>query len=150
MSEFGRSSVSKPRHNLLWKIANLSTLPVWVAMIVAPRAAPTRWLVEHLVPLYAALGVSYTASLLTSAATSRTAPDFSSPEKVSALLQNPDAMLAGWIHYLAFDLFVGRWIWETANEEERPARLALLFTWWAGPMGLALFLARNRLPVRLP
>jgi len=30
--------------------------------------------------------------------------------------------------------------------EKRPARLALLLTWWAGPMGLTLFLARNRIP----
>ncbi len=150
MSDPGSSTMSKPRHNLLWTIANLSTLPVWLAMIVAPRAAPTRWLADHLVPLHTVLGAGYTASLLTSAATTRTPPDFSTPAKVSNLLQNPDAMLAGWIHYLSFDLFVGRWIWETALEENRPARLALLLTWWAGPMGLTLFLARNRLPVRLP
>jgi hypothetical protein len=60
--------------------------------------------------------------------------------------QVPEGLLAGWTHYIAFDLFVGRWIWETALEEDRPARLSLLLTWWFGPVGLTLFLKRKRLP----
>ncbi len=71
-------------------------------------------------------------------------PDFGKLEKVQELLQNPSSMLAAWTHYIAFDLFVGRWIWETSLEEGRPARLSLLLTWWAGPLGLTLFLARRR------
>ncbi len=54
-------------------------------------------------------------------------------------------MLAAWTHYISFDLFVGRWIWERSLEEGKPARLSLLLTWWAGPMGLTSYLARRKL-----
>lgn len=140
----------KPDHRLAWTISNLSTLPVWLAMIVAPRSGLTRWMADRLIPLYTALGLSYTAFLASGIVRSRELPDFSTPESVSELLQDPDAMLAAWTHYLAFDLFVGRWIWETSLQEDRPARLSLLLTWWAGPVGLTLFLARKRLPIGLP
>lgn len=142
--------MSESRHRLVWTVANMSTLPLWLAMIVAPRSSATKWMMDRLVPLLMALGLTYAASLATAVATSPNPPDFSSPEKVSALFQNPDAMVAGWTHYLAFDVFVGRWIWQTSLEEGRPARLALLLTWWAGPVGLTMFLARDRIPFRLP
>lgn len=48
-------------------------------------------------------------------------------------------------HYIAFDLFVGRWIWETAREEGRSCRVALLLTWMAGPAGLTVFLGQRAL-----
>ncbi len=143
-------SESKPRHQLLWKLVNVSTMPVWLAMILLPSSRATAWMAARLVPLYGALGLTYTATLAASAVSSGSPPDFSRPEKVSELLQNPDAMLAAWTHYIAFDLFVGRWIWEMSLEEGKPARLALLLTWWAGPLGLTLFLARRRLPISLP
>ena len=54
----------------------------------------------------------------------------------------PGALTAGWVHYLAFDLFVGTWI------SERSARLGLghawvipllLMTFMFGPLGLLAF-----------
>jgi hypothetical protein len=59
-------------------------------------------------------------------------------------------MLAGWTHYISFDLFVGTWIWRKSLAEGKPARLAMLLTWWVGPAGLGLFLGRDKLPFRLP
>jgi hypothetical protein len=44
-----------------------------------------------------------------------------------------------WIHYLAFDLFVGRWIWRQARSEGRSSRLALVATLFTGPAGLGIF-----------
>lgn len=132
-------------HQLAWTIVNFSTMPVWLAMILAPRSAVTRWMADRLPPLYAGLGVAYTAALAAGAAANPEPPDFMRLEKVQELLQEPSSMLAAWTHYIAFDLFVGRWIWETSLEEGRPARLSLLLTWWAGPMGLTLFLARRRI-----
>ncbi len=71
-------------------------------------------------------------------------------ESVQRAFGQPEAMLAGWTHYISFDVFVGSWIWRRALAEGRSARLALLLTWWAGPMGLGLFLGRNRLPSWIP
>ena len=132
-------------HQLAWTIVNLSSVPVWLAMILAPRSGVTRWMAERLVPLHAGLGVVYTSSLAAGIASSDERIDFLSMESVQRALQNPSSMLAAWTHYISFDLFVGRWIWERSLAEGRPARLALLLTWWAGPMGLTTYLARRKL-----
>lgn len=140
----GEQKRSSPRHQFAWTLVNLSSAPVWLAMILFPRSEVTRWMADRLVPLYMSLGVVYTGALALGAVENPEPPDFGSLEKVQELLQNPSSMLAAWTHYIAFDLFVGRWIWERSLEQGRPARLSLLLTWWAGPLGLTLFLGRGR------
>jgi Domain of unknown function (DUF4281) len=132
-------------HQHAWTLVNLSTVPVWLAMILAPRSPLTRWMADRLVPLHGALGVVYTGSLVAGATQADERIDFLSMKSVQRALQEPSSMLAAWTHYISFDLFVGRWIWEQSLEEGKPARLSLLLTWWAGPMGLTTYLARRRL-----
>ena len=45
---------------------------------------------------------------------------FSSLSEVAELFGNPWILLAGWIHYLAFDLFVGCWEVRDARERGYP------------------------------
>ncbi len=142
-------SSSSP-HQTAWTIVNLSTLPFWLAMIIAPRSRLTAKMIERVAPLHAALSVFYSASLITSGVKAGERVDFGSLESVQRALQQPEGMLAAWTHYISFDLFVGAWIWRRSLAEDKPARLAMLLTWWAGPMGLGLFLGRDRLPFRLP
>lgn len=93
--------------------------------------------------LLAGIGVAYTGLLVTAAATSGGRIDLKDPDSVRRGLANPTGFLAGWAHYLAFDLVVGRWIWRSNLEEGRAARLPLLLTWWFGPVGLTLELGRR-------
>ena len=123
---------------------NTSSAPVWLAMILAPRARITRWLVARVSALFVALGLTYDALLASGVVQRGEMIDFSDPDAVRKALSNPDLFLAGWTHYIAFDLFVGRWIWEDALERGRSARLALLLTWLAGPAGLSLHLIQRR------
>ena len=69
---------------------------------------------------------------------------FDSLTHVQTLFTAPWAALAGWVHYLAFDLFVGAWI--TAEVLRLPLpRLVLLallpLTFLFGPIGLVAFFA---------
>ena len=69
---------------------------------------------------------------------------FDSLTHVQILFTAPWAALAGWVHYLAFDLFVGAWI--TAEVLRLPLpRLVLLallpLTFLFGPIGLVAFFA---------
>jgi hypothetical protein len=66
---------------------------------------------------------------------------------VSALFQNPNIALLGWVHYLAFDLWVGSWEVEEAGRlGMRHALLpCLLLTFAYGPLGLLFFLGAARL-----
>lgn len=128
----------------LFRILNGSTAPVWVAMILFPRSRVTARLVGLTTPLLAGLGVAYTGLLVGGITRGGPRVDLRDPDSLRAALQSPDAFLAGWTHYLAFDLFVGRWILEDAAERGTTARLPLLLTWMAGPAGLTLHLARRR------
>jgi hypothetical protein len=73
------------------------------------------------------------------------APDggFGSIAEVRALFASDSALTAGWLHYLAFDLFVGSWIVADGLERRIPALLilpCLPLTLLFGPLGLLLFI----------
>lgn len=68
---------------------------------------------------------------------------FGSLEEVALLFQDDWALLAGWIHYLAFDLFVGAWIVRDGLRRGvwRLLLLALLpLAFMLGPVGLLGYL----------
>jgi hypothetical protein len=127
-----------------YTVLNTTTAPVWAAMILAPRTRLTARLVAVATPLLAGLGITYSALLAAGVLTSDERPDVRDPDALRRAMGSPEAFLAGWTHYLAFDLFVGRWIWEDAQRRDQSARLSLLLTWMAGPAGLTLHLAQRR------
>jgi len=68
---------------------------------------------------------------------------FGSIPEVRALFSDDHALAAGWLHYLAFDLFVGCWIAREGAKSGLPALLlipCLALTFLFGPSGLLLFL----------
>lgn len=133
-----------PERRKAYAVINTSTAPIWLAMIIAPRSGLTRRLVGRSPLLFGGLSVAYTGLLASGAIQSGKLIDFRDPDAVRAALGEPDVFLAGWTHYIAFDLFVGRWIWEDALERGLASRLSLFLTWMAGPAGLGLHLARRR------
>ena len=83
---------------------------------------------------------------------------FGSIGEIRALFADDSALVAGWFHYLAFDLFVGSWIVRDHNDSGVPAFLVLPclpLAFLFGPAGLLLYLAlrlafRGRVPVPSP
>jgi hypothetical protein len=122
---------------------NLGILPFWALLVVLPRAAITRRLV-HSIALPLILGATY-AWLLATALTSP-APEGAGFATLDALMKTFSveiAVVAGWAHYLVFDLFVGAWL---ARDAQRVglSHLALvpclLLTLVVGPIGLLAYL----------
>ena len=69
---------------------------------------------------------------------------FDSLAHVQALFTAPWAALAGWVHYLAFDLFVGAWITAEVLRLSLPRFVlvaVLPLTFLFGPIGLVAFFA---------
>ena len=124
-------------------LVNAVAAPWWLGMIVMPRSRLTAWLMERLPAALAALGVSYVA--LVARSLGGEPLDIADPDALRRFLATPEGFLAGWTHYVVFDLFVGRWIWRTALDEGRHCRVALLLTFMLGPAGLTLFAAQRRL-----
>ncbi len=123
----------------------------WLILIFLPR----RWSLLTAVPRYVIpLGLSLLYSGLAMAHIFTVdGGGFGSFAQVKILLSNDWALLAGWIHYLAFDLFIGGWIAVQADKVGI-SRLVqapiLLATFMAGPLGLALFLAMRAGYFRMP
>jgi hypothetical protein len=127
----------------LFDIANLIALLGWIALAFAPLARDRLVFAARVIGV--ALALSYAGLLITSLAGGGTeGGGFTSLEGVTALFARPEAVLVGWVHYLAFDLWVGAWAVEDAGKRGVPhwAMVPVLFlTLMAGPIGLLVYLA---------
>lgn len=132
----------EPSQRRVFALLNALVLPWWLAMMLAPRSRVTAWLMARLPVVLAVVGMSYVGLL--ARAIDGGLLDGLDPDSMRQALSQPDAFLAGWAHYVAFDVFVGRWIWRTALAENRGCRIALLATMLFGPTGLLLFRAQRR------
>lgn len=113
----------------------------WLALALSPFAPRGADAVAALV-IPTLLSVGYTALILVH--WSSAPGGFGSLAEVMALFTNPAVALAGWVHYLAFDLFVGAWITRTARTEGIAHLLilpCLALTFLFGPAGFLLFTA---------
>ena len=115
----------------------------WLGLALAPRLEFTRDTMPSLIiPII--LGVTYAYLMFSFSGSASDDGGFGSLAEVKALFGVDALLLAGWIHYLAFDLFVGAWIVRDAQEEWISHWLVLpclFFTLMAGPFGLLLYLA---------
>ncbi len=127
----------------LFRILNLATVAAWLPLVVLPRR---RWATTVLpIVMPALLGVTYVVLVAVSLPGSE--GGFSSLAGVHALFDDPHALLAGWTHYLAFDLFIGGWEVRDAQQRGTPHLLvvpALALTFLFGPAGLLLYLVVRR------
>ena len=124
----------------LFGLASLVVLPGWLLLAVLPRWKWTaRLICGVLIP--ALLGLLYAYIVLTHWSGSE--GGFGSLEQVSELFQDPWLLLAGWVHFLAFDLFIGAWEVRDAQREGIHHLLVvpcLFLTFMFGPIGLLLYL----------
>ncbi len=126
-----------------FQIANLLPLPIWAIWMVAPRSAVARWLANALWP-WQALALIYLVALGITLTGGPTGGDFSSLAGVMRLFDSPWGALTGWIHYLCFDSFVGRWIMNDAPKGGYRLLPVLFLTLMLGPIGLLVYtLGRN-------
>jgi hypothetical protein len=128
---------------ILFELTNILALAGWMALIfgiLADRAWLRVGVAGRAVP--AILSVLY-AVLVTIGWPGKDG-GYNSIDAVARLFQDPHMLLAGWTHYLAFDLLIGGWI---ADEVDRRGltRWLLLptfpLTFLFGPIGLLVLVA---------
>jgi hypothetical protein len=122
----------------------------WLVMIVAPRRRAAIDLIAGLL-VPALLAAAYTAIVITF--WSGADGGFSSLAAVADLFAHRWLLLAGWLHYLAFDLLVGRW--ELVDAQARgirhaPVAACLVATFLFGPAGWLAYIALRGLLTRPP
>ncbi len=127
----------------LFQMSNLLVMPFWFLMILLPfwpwtqRIIGSPWIAAPAALLYASLVLPQAGSLLTE--------QLLNPQlaQIAVFLGTPTGATIGWIHFLAFDLFVGRWVYLDSRERHLTAWLIspiLLMVLMFGPMGLLLYL----------
>ena len=127
----------------VFELSNLVVLPFWVLMVFAPGWSLTRrvvgspWIVAPACVLYLVTLLPVAGMVL---------PEVIQPvqARVMSLLGTPTGTTLAWAHFVAFDLFVGRWIY-------CDGRARRYSSWWVspilvatllvGPIGLLIYLA---------
>lgn len=132
----------------LFTIYNTAILLPWLLLWVAPKWKGTQWMVQTQLPILI-LAASYLVFLVwTFFLPSDLSMDFTNFDSIRAAFARPEVMLVGWVHYLAFDLAVGFWVFQDAQKRTMPHWLlvpCLIFTLMYGPVGFLLYsLVRTR------
>lgn len=133
----------------IFSLSSLPVIPIWLLMILAPHWTWTKRILGSplvILPpamMYALLIVPNIPSALPALA-NPTLPG------IMALLGSASGATVGWIHFLAFDLFVGRWAYLDSLERNiHPLAMApiLFLILMFGPLGFVLYLgARTAFP----
>ncbi|MGH9382886.1 MAG: ABA4-like family protein [Vicinamibacterales bacterium] len=112
----------------------------WLLLIVLPR--------HRIAQRVAAIGIPLTIAVLYLVLIVLNFPGakggFGSLSDVDLLFSEPALLLAGWVHYLAFDLFIGAWETRDAQKHNVPHLLlipCLILTFMLGPIGLLSYFA---------
>lgn len=126
---------------LLFSWMNNLALIGWALLILTPK----RWtwlMVSTGIVIPTILGIAYGALMLMNFADVE-GGGYSSLQQVKALMSDESVLVAGWAHYLCFDLLVGTFI---AKESDKRGIVRLiqipilLATFMFGPVGFVLFL----------
>lgn len=130
----------------LFDLSFLVVAPFWLLMIFAPRWRWTRrivaspWIAAPAAVLYVVLVVPGILEIV---------PLLLRPElgALSGLLATPTGATIAWVHFLAFDLFVGRWVYLDGDDRKASPWLMapiLFLTLMVGPLGLLAYLLLRR------
>lgn len=122
---------------LIFNLTTLLPLPLWLGMLLFPKARFTERLVLSYWP-YIALGGLYTLLLLAALLNGGTLDlSFGGLRETLVL---PWPFLALWAHLVTLDLFAGVWIFRDAKYWGLNPRAFVLLTLFFGPLGLGAYL----------
>lgn len=127
----------------VFELSNLLVLPFWILMMLLPHWRVTRrimacpWVAAPPALLYLATMVPVAGMVL---------PEVMNPvqARIMSLLGTPTGTTLAWTHFVAFDLFVGRWIYNDSRDRGYSAwwvSPVLLLTLLVGPIGFLIYLS---------
>jgi hypothetical protein len=127
--------------DFFFQFSNIWVVPGWVLLWFFPGRSWTQPIVVNLIILLLALLYSI---LLISSTVPFEAEAFSSLAGIKTMFGNDRLLLAGWIHYLAFDLTVALFITRDSLKIGYPVWLRIpvqFFVFMTGPLGMLIYLS---------
>lgn len=144
------TSIPFPDADAVFSAASSLAMLGWLALAVSPArarwAGAARRFAGRAVPLV--LAVVYVVLF---ARQGMADGGYGSLAEVRRLFAVPELLTAGWVHYLAFDLFVGAWIAERSAALGLPHLVVLpllALTFLFGPAGWLAFMALQAVVLR--
>lgn len=127
---------------MFW-FSSIWILPFWVLMWFLPEHDLTkrfvgnlRWSVYPLLIPYAILAIPNAPDILFTFAS-----EMPTPESVVELFADDEVVVLAWLHMLAFDLFIGRYVWLRMLAAKRPVYVStpiLFLCMMMAPLGFLL------------
>jgi hypothetical protein len=126
----------------LFSLSSLLVMPFWFMMIFLPawkwtkRVIASPWIIALAAALYAVLVLPGVLQIL---------PAVMNPNLagIQSLLGTPTGAIIAWVHFLAFDLFVGRWVYLDSRERNLSPLIVspiMFFVLMLGPLGFLVYL----------
>jgi hypothetical protein len=128
-------------YETIFNVFNTGILFFWLALMVFPKSKFTQKITDFpWVPLVIAFGYIYFLSTTEGTFSA----DFSSLSGLTQMFQNanPQGVAAGWLHYLAFDFWVGCWMLKDSQKKQIKhvfVLLPMLCTFMLGPVGIIIY-----------
>ena len=125
----------------IYNLLNALVLPFWLLMLFAPHWQGTKRIMASLWPV-AVVAVVYVGLFLSQIGGLMGALANPTLAVIAEGLGQPAGATIAWAHFLAFDLFVGRWAYLDSREKGLSAWIAsplLVFIFMAGPLGFLLY-----------
>ena len=124
----------------IFSMAGILAMLGWLLLVILPRQPIAQRIAGIVLPLV----LSAVYLVLIAQHFQGAEGGFGSLADVAALFKKPELLLAGWIHYLAFDLFIGAWEIRDSHRHGIPHLVmipCLLMTFMLGPIGLLFYFA---------
>ena len=127
----------------IFSLSSLLVMPFWLLMIFLPRWRMTQrvmaglWVAVPAALLYAVLVLPHFVEIFTAVSN----PTLTG---ITALLGDATGATIAWVHFLAFDLFVGRWVYLDGRSRQLSAWIIspiLFVVLMLGPIVFLLYLA---------
>lgn len=128
--------------DLIFSVCSAAIIPGWLLLVFLPKWKWTLALISSgIIPFV--LGLVYAGIFISQAGSQPEGGGFGSIPELMILFSDPYLLTGGWIHYLAFDLFVGSWEVQDSQKQGISHWLVipcLGFTLMFGPAGLVLYM----------
>jgi hypothetical protein len=124
----------------IFSLASVIAAVGWLFLIVVPKRPLALHVAGVFFPFLLAVMYLYFIAMHIRGAEG----GFGSLADVATLFQKRELLLAGWIHYLCFDLFIGAWEVRDSQRNGIPHLVVipcLIMTFMLGPIGLLFYFA---------
>ena len=128
---------------ILFWFSSIWILPLWSLMWFLPKHEITSRVMNDvricILPLLIPYAILVIPNILDIFIT--LGSEMPTPDLVIEFFQDDDVILIGWLHFLAFDILAGRYIWKRMIDLDRPIYLStpiLIFSMMVAPLGFLL------------